>query len=174
MTAKNQKTSGQGNKKVNRRKKSPNLSKKKTNDIDLIEKEKEKFVRLFAEYENYKKRTSKERLELFRTASKDLMISILPVLDDFERAIKQINNDKGDDHIEGFKLIYNKLHEVLKNKGLTEIEISIGDVFDSECHEAISQIPSEKKNKGKIIEVIEKGYQLGEKIIRFPKVIVGQ
>ena len=101
------------------------------------------------------------------------MISILPVLDDFNRAIKQINNND-DHHIEGFKLIYNKLHEVLKNKGLVEIETSIGVVFDSECHEAISQIPSEEKNKGKIIEVIEKGYQLGEKIIRFPKVIVGQ
>jgi molecular chaperone GrpE len=135
--------------------------------------EKQKFIRLFAEFENYKKRTSKERVDLFKTANKDLMITILPVKDDFDRALKEIYKNKKKADFEGFILIHNKLNEVLKQKGLLEIEDLIGSTFNSEVHEAISQIPCDKKDKGKILEVIEKGYSLGDKIIRFPKVIVG-
>ena len=145
--------------------------KKSTNFEEQINIEKDKFLRLFAEFENYKKRTNKERIELFKTANQELMLSILPVIDDFERAIDQSKNSKED--IAGFTLIKNKFFEILKSKGLSPINISIGDKFDSETHEAISQIKSEKKNIGKVIEVIEKGYTLGEKIIRYPKVIVG-
>ena len=145
--------------------------KKSTNFEEQINIEKDKFLRLFAEFENYKKRTTKERIELFKTANQELMLSILPVIDDFERAIDQSKNSKED--IAGFILIKNKFFEILKSKGLSPINISIGDKFDSETHEAISQIKSEKKNIGKVIEVIEKGYTLGEKIIRYPKVIVG-
>ena len=138
---------------------------------DQLKEEKDKFLRLFAEFENYKKRTTKERIELFKTANQELMLSILPVIDDFERAIDQSKKSKDD--IDGFILIKNKFFEILKSKGLSPIDISIGDKFDSETHEAISQIKSEKKNIGKVIEVIEKGYTLGDKIIRYPKVIVG-
>ena len=149
---------------LSKEKKSPNFE-------EQINIEKDKFLRLFAEFENYKKRTTKERIELFKTANQELMLSILPVIDDFDRAINQSKTSKDD--IAGFILIKNKFLEILKSKGLFPISISIGDKFDSETHEAISQIKSEKKNIGKVIEVIEKGYTLGEKIIRYPKVIVG-
>jgi len=148
-----------------------NDEKESFNFEEQINTEKDKFLRLFAEFENYKKRTTKERIELFKTANQELMLSILPVIDDFERAIDQSKNSKYD--IDGFILIKNKFFEILKSKGLSSIDVSIGDKFDSETHEAISQIKSEKKNIGKVIEVIEKGYTLGEKIIRYPKVIVG-
>tara|TARA_B100001059_G_scaffold57356_1_gene52666 strand:- start:306 stop:827 length:522 start_codon:yes stop_codon:yes gene_type:complete len=140
---------------------------------DQLDEEKQKFIRLFAEFENYKKRTSKERIDLFKTAKKDLMISILPVKDDFDRAFKEIYKNKNNSDFEGFILIHSKFNEVLKKNGLLEIEDLIGSSFNSEVHEAISQIPCDKKDKGKIIEVIEKGYSLGDKIIRFPKVIIG-
>ena len=138
-----------------------------------VKEENDKFLRLFAEFENYKKRTSKERVDLFKTANKELMISILPVKDDFDRAFKEIYKNKNKSDFEGFILIHNKFNEVLKKNGLLEIEDLIGSSFNSEVHEAISQIPCDKKDKGKIIEVIEKGYSLGDKIIRFPKVIIG-
>ncbi len=153
-------------------KKTSRVDNKKTS-VGELELEKQKFIRLFAEFENYKKRTSKERIDLFKTANKDLMISILPVKDDFDRALKEIDKNENNTDFQGFRLIYNKLNEALKKKGLLEIEDLIGSEFNSEVHEAISQIPSDKKNKGKILEVIEKGYRLGDKIIRFPKVIVG-
>lgn len=148
-----------------------NEEKKSSSFEEQINIEKDKFLRLFAEFENYKKRTTKERIELFKTANQELMLSILPVIDDFERAIDQSKKSKDD--IDGFILIKNKFFEILKSKGLSPIDISIGDKFDSETHEAISQIKSAKKNIGKVIEVIEKGYTLGDKIIRYPKVIVG-
>ncbi len=120
-----------------------NDEKKTTNFEEQINIERDKFLRLFAEFENYKKRTTKERIELFTTANQELMLSILPVIDDFERAINQSKASKED--IAGFILIKNKFFEILKSKGLSSIEISIGDKFDSETHEAISQIKSEKK-----------------------------
>lgn len=139
-------------------------------------KEKEKFLRLFAEFENYKKRTTKERIELFKTASEDVMKSLLPVLDDFERALTHIEDDKeAEDLRKGVLLIYQKLLTSLEQKGLKAIQIKQGDTFDAEDHEAVTQIPApNKKLKGKIIEVVEKGYKLGDKIIRFPKVVIGQ
>ncbi|MBG6132471.1 molecular chaperone GrpE [Aquimarina sp. EL_43] len=140
-----------------------------------LEKEKDKFLRLFAEFENYKKRTSKERLELFKTASQDVIQSMLPVLDDFDRALKEIEKSEDTALIEGVELIHNKLKETLKSKGLSEVEVSAGDVFNADDHEAITQIPAPNDDlKGKIVDVIEKGYKLGEKVIRFPKVVTGQ
>ena len=141
-----------------------------------LAKEKEKFLRLFAEFENYKKRTTKERIELFKTASEDVMVSILPVLDDFERALAHIEDDKEAEELrKGVLLIYQKLLKTLEQKGLQVIAVKKGDKFDAEDHEAVSQIPApSKKLKGKIIDVIEKGYKLGDKVIRFPKVVIGQ
>lgn len=140
-----------------------------------LKEEKEKYLRLFAEFENYKKRTSRERIELFKTANKEVMSALIPILDDYDRANSQINDKNKTDEIKGLLLIFNKMSEILKSNGLSDVRISIGDVFDSEIHEAITQIKAPNENqKGKIIDVIEKGYQLGEKIIRFPKVVVGK
>ena len=141
-----------------------------------LAKEKDKFMRLFAEFENYKKRTTKERIDLFTTASEEVMVSILPVLDDFERALLHIEDDKEAEELrKGVLLIYNKLFSTLEKKGLAKIEINQGDVFNADDHEAITQIPAPTDDlKGKIIDVIEKGYKLGDKVIRFPKVVIGQ
>ncbi|RNC84925.1 MAG: nucleotide exchange factor GrpE [Winogradskyella sp.] len=143
---------------------------------DELASEKDKFMRLFAEFENYKKRTNKERLDLFKTASQDVMVAILPVLDDFERALMHIEEDKEAEELrKGVLLIYNKLVNTLGQKGLTKIEIKKGDDFNADDHEAVTQIPAPSDDlKGKIIDVIEHGYKLGEKVIRFPKVVIGQ
>ena len=143
---------------------------------DELQAEKDKFLRLFAEFENYKKRTTRERIELFKTASEDVMISLLPVLDDFERALNHIEDDKeAEDLRKGVLLIYQKLLTSLEQKGLSRIEVKQGDVFNADNHEAVTQIPAPTDDlKGKIIDVIEKGYALGEKVIRFPKVVIGQ
>lgn len=136
--------------------------------------EKDKFLRLFAEFENYKKRTSKERLDLYKTASQELMTALLPILDDLNRASNEFEKSKEKALVEGFSLIKNKFSDTLKTQGLTLIEVKKGDDFDAEIHEAITQIPAENdKMKGKIIDVIEFGYKLGDKIIRYPKVVVG-
>jgi len=139
-------------------------------------KEKDKFLRLFAEFENYKKRTSRERIELFKTASEDVMVSLLPVLDDFERALSHIDEDKEAEEMrKGVMLIYQKLLTTLGKKGLEAIKVEQGETFDAEYHEAITQIPAPSDDlKGKIIDVVEKGYKLGDKVIRFPKVVIGQ
>ncbi len=140
-----------------------------------LKNEKDRYLRLFAEFENYKKRTGRERIELFKTASQDVMVSMLPVLDDFERALKEIKKSDDDSLFEGVGLIQNKLIETLKAKGLQVLETKQGDTFDAEKHEAITQIPApSNKLKGKIIDVVEKGYALGDKIIRYPKVVIGQ
>jgi molecular chaperone GrpE len=141
---------------------------------ESLAQEKDRYLRLFAEFENYKRRTSKERIELFKTASHDVMVALLPVLDDFDRAIKEL--EKADDAMfEGVTLIRNKFFETLKQKGLALIETQAGTTFDADQHEAITQIPAPSEDmKGKIIDVIEKGYTLGEKIIRYPKVVIGQ
>lgn len=138
-----------------------------------LDQEKEKYLRLFAEFENFKKRTAKERIELFKTAGQEVISAILPILDDMERAINQTPEEEKKS-VEGFVLINNKLADVLKGNGLNVTETKIGDTFDSEIHEAITLIPSDDDQKGKIIDVTEKGYKLGDKIIRFPKVVVGQ
>lgn len=141
---------------------------------EALAQEKDRYLRLFAEFENYKRRTSKERIELFKTASHDVMVSLLPVLDDFDRALKEL--EKADDPMfDGVTLIRNKFFETLKQKGLALIQTEVGTVFNADQHEAITQIPAPSDDlKGKIIDVIEQGYMLGEKIIRYPKVVIGQ
>ena len=143
---------------------------------ELIKVEKDKFLRLFAEFENYKKRTTKERIELFKTAGQEVMTSLLPVVDDFERALSHIDDDKEADELKkGVELIYQKFYKTLEQKGLSKIETNPGDTFDAEVHEAITQIPAPSDDlKGKVIDCIEKGYKLGDKIIRYPKVVIGQ
>ena len=140
-----------------------------------VSKEKDKFLRLFAEFENYKKRTSRERIELFRTANEDLMTVLLPILDDFDRGLSEIKKVKDKELLKGMELIKNKLQNSLTQKGLSIMEVKQGDVFDVEIHEAITQIPAPSEDlKGKIIDVVEQGYKLGEKVIRYPKVVIGQ
>lgn len=139
-----------------------------------LAKEKEKFLRLFAEFENYKRRTSKERMDLFKTAGQEVMVALLPILDDFERALKELSKSEDREMFKGVELISNKFKETLKNKGLEQVEVKAGDTFDAEVHDAITQIPApDKKMKGKIIDVVEKGFKLGDRIIRHPKVVVG-
>lgn len=139
-----------------------------------VKEEKDKFLRLFAEFENYKKRTSKERLELYKTASQELMTALLPIIDDMDRAFIEFEKSKDKGLTEGFSLIKNKFFEILKTKGLVLTQTKKGDDFDAEIHEAITQIPAEDdKMKGKIIDIVESGYELGEKILRYPKVVVG-
>ena len=170
--------------KTNSKKSTKNAATKKSKQDDLqnqideltsnVEKEKDQFLRLFAEFENYKKRTSKERLELFKTASQEVVTALLPIVDDFERALTEMEKSENEDQTQGIKLIYNKLTDTLQNQGLVKMEVGQGDDFDAELHEAITQIPApENKLKGKIVDVIGTGYKLGEKIIRYPKVVVG-
>lgn len=140
-----------------------------------LEKEKDKFLRLFAEFENYKRRTSKERLELFKTANQEVLTAMLPVMDDFDRAMVELDKSGDESLLQGIRLIQNKLRETLKSKGLERMKVEQGDAFDSEIHEAVTQIPAPSdKLKGKIVDVIEPGYKLGERIIRYPKVVTGQ
>ena len=140
-----------------------------------LEKEKDKFLRLFAEFENYKRRTSKERIEMFKTASQDVIIALLPVLDDFDRALNEIAKAEDKNLLKGVELIHTKFNETLRAKGLELMEVKEGDNFDADLHEAITQIPAPSdKLKGKIVDVVEKGYKLGDKIIRFPKVVTGK
>ena len=142
---------------------------------ELLKIEKDKFLRLFAEFENYKRRTAKERIELFSTASEEVMVSLLPVLDDFDRASVEIEKDKENETLKGILLIKNKLFDSLKSKGLSLVEVSKGDDFNADDHEAVTQIPAPSKNmQGKIIDIIEKGYKLGDKVIRYPKVVIGK
>ncbi|MEZ4802342.1 MAG: nucleotide exchange factor GrpE [Gelidibacter sp.] len=137
-------------------------------------KEKDKFLRLFAEFENYKRRTAKERIDLFKTANQDVMLSLLPVLDDFDRAYSEISKTEEKELLKGVELISNKLRSTLMNKGLETVEVKVGDAFNADEHEAITQIAAPSEDlKGKIIDVVEKGYKLGDKIIRFPKVVTG-
>lgn len=138
-------------------------------------KEKDKFLRLFAEFENYKRRTSKERLELFKTANQEVMTALLPVLDDFDRALNEIRKAKDKNLVKGVELIHNKFKETLRSKGLEAMEVKEGDTFDADVHEAITQIPAPNdKLKGKIVDVVERGYKLGERIVRYPKVVTGK
>lgn len=131
--------------------------------------EKDKNLRLFAEFDNFRKRTAKERIELFGTASQDIMTSLLPILDNFERAFKANPPKEGD----GVLLIYNQLKSELEKKGLKEMDNPIGKELDTDFHEAITNIPTKnKKEKGKIVDVIEKGYLLSNKVIRYSKVVV--
>ena len=141
---------------------------------DELQVQKDKYMRLVAEFENYKKRTSKERLDLFKSANREVMQALLPVVDDFDRAMKEIEKED-DDQFKGIKLIHNKLNDTLKSQGLTKINVKQGDKFDADIHEAVTQVDAPKPElKGNIVDVVEKGYSLGDKILRFPKVVTGK
>lgn len=140
-----------------------------------VEKEKNKFLRLFAEFENYKKRIQKERFDIFRAVHEEILIDLIPILDDFERGLKELRKSKDELIVKGVSLIQEKLVKILKEKGLNKIKIKKGDDFNTDLHEAISQIPAVTEDlKGKIIEIIEAGYLLKEKVIRHAKVITGK
>ena len=134
----------------------------------------DKYLRLYAEFDNYKRRTSKERVDLLQTAGKDVIVDMLPILDDFERALKSMETATDVSAVkEGVTLVHNKIKSTLTNKGLKEME-SKGNVFDADIHEAITNIPAPSEDlKGKVVDEVEKGYYLNDKVIRFAKVIVG-
>lgn len=135
--------------------------------------QKDKYIRLFADFDNYKRRTAKERLELNLTAGKDIIIPLLEVLDDCDRAEKQMKSTDSIKQNEGTLLVFNKLRNVLQQKGLTAMS-SISTDFDVEKHEAITEIEAGPENVGKVIDELEKGYYLNDRIIRFAKVVVGK
>lgn len=136
---------------------------------------KDKYLRLAAEFENYKRRTVKERLDLMGSAGKDTLSALLPVLDDFDRAKKNAEDENSTEPFsEGVMFVYNKLHNIIQQKGMKPME-SDGEVFDPELHEAITEIPAPTEEmKGKVIDTIEKGYYLNDKILRHAKVVVGK
>jgi molecular chaperone GrpE len=135
---------------------------------------KDKYIRLYSEFENFRRRTSKEKLDLISTANKNLMSDLIPVVDDFERAMTASeSNDDMTALREGMTLIQNKLVKALEVKGLKKMDVRKGDSFNGEMHEAITQIPAEKKLEGKVVDVIEPGYKLGDTVVRFAKVVVG-
>ena len=141
---------------------------------ELLAEEKDRYVRLFAEFENYKKRTAKEKMDFFQYANQDMMISMLGVLDDFERALKEIAKNGNEADLQGVELIYQKFKNRLLEKGLKPMEVNSGDSFNVDFHEAITQIPAPSEDlKGKIVDVIETGYTLNDKVIRFAKVVTG-
>lgn len=167
MSNKKKNTKKDNSKKIKKKVKSGS---EKPSFEELLNIEKDKNIRLFAEFDNFRKRTAKERLELFSTANQELITNLLPVLDNFERSIKA--NKYSDE--DGPVLIFKQLKSELEKKGLKEIENPIGKELDTDFHEAITNIPAPtKKEKGKVIDVIEKGYMLGDKILRYVKVVMG-
>jgi len=135
----------------------------------------DKYLRLSAEYDNYRKRTLKEKMELMKTAGESIILSLLPVIDDFDRAMAHMDEAKDTEAVlEGMKLIHNKFKDFLSQKGVQEIEAKEKE-FDTDLHEAVTKIPAPTEEmKGKVIDCIEKGYTLQEKVIRFSKVVVGE
>lgn len=156
-----------------------NTPEEEVNELDNLKKEleeqKEKFIRLYADFDNFKRRNAKERVELIQTAGREVIQAMLEVLDDCERAEKQMNQSDDLNLIrEGISLVFNKFRNVLQSKGLKEMK-SIGEEFNPDFHEAITEIPvPDEKMKGKIVDEVEKGYTLNDKIIRFSKVVVGK
>jgi molecular chaperone GrpE len=139
-----------------------------------LQEQKDKYLRLVAEFDNFRKRNAKERIELIQTAGKEVITSLLDVLDDCDRAEKQLQNSDDTQVREGVQLVFNKLRSILQSKGLKQME-SINTDFDVEKHEAITEIPAATENmKGKVIDEVQKGYYLNDKIIRFAKVVVGK
>lgn len=137
--------------------------------------QKDKFIRLYSEFENFRRRTAKEKLELIQSANEQLIVTLLPVADDFSRAEKAFQNrENKDQDLEGFLLIYNKFKKVLEQAGVKPMDIKAGTEFNADFHEAITQIPAPDESlKGKIVDVVEAGYLLNDKVIRFAKVVVG-
>lgn len=159
---------------TNEQENTENVTKEPTTE-ELLAEEKDKYIRLYAEFENYKKRTTKERMEFFQYASQDMMTTMLGVLDDFERALKDIADNGSESDLQGVELIYNKFKSKLEEKGLQPLDVKTGDDFNVDLHEAITQIPAPSEDlKGKIVDVIETGYKLHERVIRFAKVVTGQ
>lgn len=150
------------------------LSAEEKLEIELAE-AKDKYLRLYSEFENFRRRNAKERIDLIKTASSDLMVELLPTVDDFERAKKANENQEDIESVkEGFGLISTKLFKTLESKGLKVMETEKGTPFDADLHEAVTQFPVEDEElKGKIIDTVEKGYYLGERVIRFAKVVIG-
>ncbi len=140
-----------------------------------VQEAKDKYLRLYSEFENFRRRTAKERLDLIGSATENLMTAILPVIDDFERADKAFDEKADTQSLkEGYDLIFNKLKNATEQKGLKKMEHKAGDDFDPEFHDAVTQIPVEdEKLKGKIVDVLENGYLLNDKVIRFAKVVTG-
>jgi molecular chaperone GrpE len=145
-------------------------------DLDAqLQQERDKYLRLYSEFENFRRRTAKDRLDWMQSASKDVLVNMLPVVDDFERALKAVENlsDTEKKAVEGFDLIHKKMVGIFTKVGLKPME-SIGQPFDAEIHEAITQFPAPTEEmKGKVIDEVEKGYYLNDKVIRFAKVVVG-
>jgi len=135
----------------------------------------DKFLRLYSEFDNFRKRSAKEKIDLIKSASEDVIKNMLPIVDDFKRAMAHnAEVDDADSIKQGFELIFNKLYNSLEAKGLKKIEAK-GEVFNADIHEAITNIPAPSEDmKGKIMDVVEEGYYLGDKIIRYPKVVIGQ
>jgi molecular chaperone GrpE len=135
----------------------------------------DKYLRLYAEFDNYKRRTAKERIELFKTANAEVIKSMLSVLDDFDRAKKSMEIAKDIEAVkEGIQLIHHKLKSTLQSQGLSEMESVMGNTFDTDLHEAITNIPAPSEDlKGKVMDEVEKGYLLNDKVIRYAKVVVG-
>ncbi len=146
------------------------------NEEDELQKANDKYLRLFAEFENYKRRTARERIELIGRSTEELMTAILPVLDDFDRALKSMQDAKEvSGLVEGVELIHNKLKKTLEQKGLQEMDSTVGQPLDTDYHEAITQIPAPEDDlKGKVADEVEKGYLLNDRVIRYAKVVVGQ
>ncbi len=138
---------------------------------DELAESKDKYLRLYSEFENFRRRTAKEKLELIQSANEKLVNAFLPIIDDFERAEKAFKGSESKE-MEGFLLIYNKFKKILEAAGIKVMEAK-GKPFDPEFHEAITQVQADDKSKGKVIEVVEQGYLLNDKVIRFAKVVVG-
>lgn len=162
---------------------SSEASENKDSELDPIEKLeaevkdlKDQNLRLYAEFENFRRRTAKERLQLMESANKDTLTALLPVMDDFDRALKNTEETEANASVlEGLRLIQHKMTETLKGKGLSAMESSIGKAFDVEEMEAITQIPAPSPElAGKVIDEVEKGYKIGEQVIRYAKVVVGK
>ena len=141
---------------------------------EQLAQQKDQYIRLYAEFENYKRRTQKEKLDFAQYANRNMMTSMLAILDDFERALKEISKSGDSENLKGVELIYNKFKNTLIEKGLKSVEVKVGDDFNVDFHEAITQIPAPSEElKGKIVDVVETGYQLHDKVIRFAKVVIG-
>ncbi len=151
----------------------PSLEKDSAKKLqDELAEAKDKYVRLYAEFENHRRRTAREKLEMIQGANEHLLTVLLPVLDDFERAEKSFK-DKNDKSSEGFFLIQNKFKKILEQYGVKQMDVEKGSPFNADLHEAITQVLTEEDLKGKIVDVVEKGYQLNDKVIRFAKVVIG-
>lgn len=155
------------------------VRKSKSDEIEELKQElglmTDKYMRISAEYDNYRKRTLKEKIDLQKTAGEKVLIQVLSVVDDFDRAMEHLEKaDSVDGLKEGMELIYNKILEFIKQQGLKEIEAK-GEVFDADLHEAVTKFPApDKKSKGKVIDVVQKGYLMYDKVLRYPKVVVGE